>query len=135
MKSISAFTLLVKDYDEAIAYYTKILGFVLVEDTKIDDKKRWVMIAPSKCSTTKILLARAANNDQEKFVGNQSGGRVLLFLETNDFDEDYANFKKRGVDFQEAPRHEEYGTVVVFKDIYGNKWDLIQMCHKGYGEL
>ncbi len=131
MKCISAFTLLVKDYDEAIAYYTKTLGFTLIEDTKIDDKKRWVMIAPSECSITKIILARAANDEQEKFVGNQSGGRVLLFLETSNFDEDYANFKMQGVEFQEVPRHEDYGTVVVFKDIYGNKWDLIQPCPKG----
>ena len=117
--------MVVKDYDEAIAYYIEKLGFALVEDTDMGGGKRWVVVAPpgSQCS---LLLAKAANDEQFSRVGNQAGGRVFLFLHTDDFQRDYRAMKAQGVKFTEEPRYETYGTVVVFADLYGNKWDLIQ---------
>ena len=118
-------TLVVRDYDEAIAFYTQKLGFHLLEDTDLGGGKRWVRVTPpgSPCA---LLLARAANPRQEGAVGNQTGGRVFLFLHTDDFWRDYRAMQAAGVTFVEQPREEAYGTVVVFEDLYGNKWDLIQ---------
>ncbi|NER12352.1 VOC family protein [Leptobacterium flavescens] len=126
-RKIGALSLVVDDYDKAIAYYTEKLGFKLMEDIPLDEKKRWVLISPSgDTGTTDLLLARAADEEQKKAIGNQSGGRVFLFLHTDNFRRDYENMKAKGVSFLEEPRHESYGTVVVFEDLYGNKWDLIE---------
>ena len=120
---ITQVALVVRDYDEAIRFFTEALGFALVEDTP-QPGKRWVRVAPPG-GGTELLLARAATPAQQDAVGNQTGGRVFLFLRTDDFARDYARMKAHGVRFTEEPRHEEYGTVVVFLDLYGNKWDLI----------
>lgn len=122
---ISQVALLVRDYDEAVAFFTRALRFELLEDSPIGNGKRWVRVAPSAGAGGALLLARAATPEQERSVGNQSGGRVFLFLETDDFARDYAHMQAHGVRFTEEPRHEEYGTVAVFLDLYGNKWDLI----------
>ena len=123
--NLTHIALVVRDYDEAIAYFCDRLGFQLLEDTRISEHKRWVLVAPkgSQCS---ILLAKAKNEEEEKAIGNQTRGRVFLFLETDDFWRDYRSYQKQGVEFIELPREEDYGTVVVFQDLYGNKWDLIQ---------
>jgi catechol 2,3-dioxygenase-like lactoylglutathione lyase family enzyme len=118
--------LLVRDYDEAISYYTERLGFEIVEDSDLGDGKRWVLVAPPGSTETRLLLARAASNREASLIGNQTGGRVFLFLHTDDFQRDYAAFRARGVAFREMPREESYGTVAVFDDIYGNRWDLLQ---------
>jgi catechol 2,3-dioxygenase-like lactoylglutathione lyase family enzyme len=123
---IVAFALLVRDYDEAIAYFVERLGFRLLEDERRTAEKRWVRIAPPGADETGLLLARAATPAQQAAVGNQSGGRVLFLLHTDDFDRDYSAMKSKGIEFTEEPRNESYGRVVVFKDLYGNKWDLIQ---------
>lgn len=125
-QSIQSISLLVRDYDEAIAFFAGCLGFKLVEDTPLGDGKRWVLVAPPGDSGAALLLARAATAEQESRIGNQTGGRVFLFLQTDDFWRDYQQMKSRGVRFQEEPRQEPYGTVVVFLDLYGNKWDLVQ---------
>ena len=117
--------MVVHDYDEAIAWYTQVLGFELLEDTPRSPTKRWVVVAPRGARETGILLARAASDAQRAAIGNQTGGRVFLFLETDDFDRDFARMTERGVRFMEAPRDEEYGRVAVFEDLYGNRWDLI----------
>jgi len=122
---IASFALVVADYDEAIAYYTRALGFELREDAPRGDGKRWVVVAPPGAATT-ILLAKAADDIQVTRIGNQTGGRVSFFLHTDDFDRDFAAMTARGVRFAEAPRHEDYGTVAVFEDLYGNRWDLMQ---------
>lgn len=122
---ISQMALLVRDYDEAIAFFTHALRFELLEDSPLGNGKRWVRVAPPGGAGGALLLARAATPEQERSVGNQSGGRVFLFLETDDFARDYADMRAQGVRFTEEPRHEEYGSVVVFLDLYGNKWDLI----------
>ncbi len=119
--------LVVKDYDEAIAFYTQKLHFTLVEDSpRPEEHKRWVVIAPPGSSGTTLLLARASKPEQEAFIGNQTGGRVFLFLGTDDFDRDYADMKKNGVVFKREAHEEDYGKVAVFADLYGNLWDLIQ---------
>ena len=125
-QSIRAISLLVRDYDEAIAFFTGCLRFALVEDTPLGDGKRWVLVAPPGDNGAALLLARAASAEQESRIGNQTGGRVFLFLHTDDFWRDYKEMKSRGVRFVEEPRQEVYGTVVVFLDLYGNKWDLVQ---------
>lgn len=126
-QSIAHVALIVRDYDEAIAFYTKKLGFELVDDVDLPgDGKRWVVVAPPGASETSIVLAKAATPQQEAFIGDQTGGRVFLFLKTDDFERDYNAFKERGVRFLEAPRLEAYGTVAVFEDLYGNRWDLIE---------
>ncbi len=125
-KSIAYVTVLVRDYDEAIDYYTKKLGFTLIEDTKISERKRWVLVSPNKYSTS-LLLAKAANEEQKQFIGNQTGGRVFLFLQTNNFQKDYQTLKNNKINFLEQPRIEDYGIVAVFKDLYGNKWDLLEL--------
>jgi catechol 2,3-dioxygenase-like lactoylglutathione lyase family enzyme len=124
-QAIAAVTLVVQEYDEAIAFFRDCLGFVLVEDTPLDAEKRWVVVRP-KDGGTALLLARAANTQQAARVGDQTGGRVFLFLRTDDFWRDYNAMKSKGVQFIEEPRHEAYGTVVVFLDLYGNRWDLVQ---------
>ncbi len=125
MAHIAAFSLLVRDYDEAIAFYVGKLGFELSEDADRGGGKRWVRVTP-RGGQTSLLLARAATDEQRAAVGNQSGGRVWLFLETEDFDRDHAAFLTAGVHFRETPRREEYGVVAVFEDLYGNAWDLIE---------
>lgn len=126
-QSIGNITLVVENYDDAIEFYTKKLQFELVEDTDLGGEKRWVRIAPPNSIGSHLLLAKASNSEQFKSVGNQAGGRVFLFLQTNDFWRDYKFMKAKGVEFTEEPREEEYATVVVFKDLYGTKWDLLQL--------
>lgn len=126
MQTIGYITLVVRDYDEAIAFYTKALGFCVVEDTRLSESKRWVLVAPRGGKSPCLLLAKAATSEQETCIGNQTGGRVFLFLHTDNFNCDYTNMKARGVKFIEKPREESYGTVAVFEDLYGNKWDLLQ---------
>ena len=123
-RSFGAVAILVPDYAEAIDYFTGTLGFTLVEDTKLSDGKRWVLVSPG--SGTSLLLARADGERQRAAIGNQSDGRVFLFLTTDDFWRDYRTYLDRGVEFEEEPRDEEYGTVAVFRDRYGNRWDLIE---------
>jgi catechol 2,3-dioxygenase-like lactoylglutathione lyase family enzyme len=118
--------LLVHDYDEAIAFYTEKLGFELVTDTFLGPGKRWVLVAPVGSPSAALLLAKADGAEQQSRVGNQTGGRVFLFLNTDDFWRDYHQFVARGVVFQETPREEAYATVAVFADLYGNLWDLLQ---------
>lgn len=125
-QNVSAVTLLVPDYDEAIAFYVGRLGFRLVEDTPLSTTKRWVVVSPPGSTETGLLLAQADSEDQKTAIGNQTGGRVFLILKTDDFDRDYARFKQAGIEFLEAPRTEIYGKVVVFRDAFGNKWDLIE---------
>lgn len=123
---ISALSLVVPDYDQAIEFYVQKLGFELVEDTKLSETKRWVTIAPKGSNGTKLLLAKADGPKQEAAIGFQAGGRVFLFLQTDDFERDFSRYKELGVKFLEEPRHEPYGSVVVFQDPFGNKWDLIE---------
>lgn len=125
-QSIARIALVVRDYDEAIDYYVGVLGFRLIEDLTLSEEKRWVVVVPPGDSQTGLLLARAASPEQESRIGNQAGGRVFLFLHTDDFDRDYAAWSAKGVTFVEDPRNEEYGKVVVFEDLYGNRWDLIE---------
>lgn len=129
MQRLARLALLVRDYDEAIAWFTHALGFHVVEDMSMTAEKRWVVIAPSGGGEMSILLARAANPEQRATVGRQGGGRVFLFLHTDSFESDYAGMRERGVNFVEAPRDEPYGRVVVFEDLYGNRWDLVQRRH------
>ncbi len=123
---IAHIALVVKDYDEAIDFYTKKLDFILLEDTKIDEKKRWVMVAPPGAKECSLLLAKAANEEQAKSIGNQAGGRVFLFLFTDDFLRDYNKMIERKINFVRPPQDFEYGRVAVFEDLYGNRWDLIE---------
>jgi catechol 2,3-dioxygenase-like lactoylglutathione lyase family enzyme len=128
MLTLAAFTLLVEDYDPAIAYYCGVLGFKLVQDERLSAHKRWVKISPNASSKEmSIILARASDETQHAMIGRQGGGRVWLFLHTDDFWRDYHEWLKRGVHFIEAPRHESYGIVAVFEDLYQNRWDLIQV--------
>ena len=125
--SISLLALLVHDYDEAIAWFVERLGFRLLEDTPVSATKRWVRVAPPGAHPgTALLLARAATPEQAEHVGRQGGGRVFLFLDTDDFARDYAAFRARGVEFIEGPREEPYGRVAVLRDLYGNRWDLVE---------
>ena len=122
-------TLLVRDYNEALAFFTNAIGFRVIEDTPLDEGKRWLLVAPPGSNGTSLLLAEAATPEQIASVGNQTGGRVFLFLHTDDFWRDYRQMKERAVKFLEAPREEAYGTVAVFADLYGNKWDLLEPKH------
>ena len=122
---IAYFALVVRNYDEAIDWYTRVLGFDLVEDTPLG-AKRWVRVAPKGSRETSLLLAQASSDRQHDRIGDQTGGRVGFFLHTDDFARDYAAMRERGVAFVESPREEGYGTVVVFEDLYGNRWDLIE---------
>lgn len=125
-QSIATTALLVIDYDEAIAFYCDRVGFELVADTPLGGGKRWVVVAPAGSPGAQLLLARADGPEQAASVGNQGGGRVMFFLNTTDFAHDHATMLARGVRFLEEPRYEPYGTVAVFVDLYGNKWDLIE---------
>ncbi|PZG35765.1 hypothetical protein C2D64_01685 [Listeria ivanovii] len=126
-QSIVHIALVVKDYDEAIQFYTEKLNFELVEDTyQSEQDKRWVVVAPPNSRGTKILLARASKPIQTDFIGNQAGGRVFLFLGTDDFYRDYNNMIEKGIEFVREPKTADYGEVAVFKDLYGNLWDLVQ---------
>lgn len=125
-QSLALVTLVVRDYDEAIAWYTQTLGFELREDTPLGGGKRWVTVAPRGGDGTALLLAQAADERQRERVGDATGGRVAFFLHTDDFARDHAAMQARGVRFTEAPRREAYGTVAVFEDLYGNRWDLLE---------
>ena len=118
---------MVRDYDEAISFFTKKLDFRLVEDTVVGEGQRWVLVSPPGSRGASLILAKASTPEQASRIGNQTGGRVFLFLHTDDFWGDYAQMKARGINFRESPREETYGTVVVFEDLYGNKWDLLQL--------
>ena len=126
-QSIGQLSLLVRNYDEAINFYVQTLGFTLVEDSYIPDQdKRWVIVAPPGSIESRLLLARASNEEQSTRIGNQTGGRVFLFLFTDDFWRDFESYKTKGVVFVREPKKEPYGTVAVFQDLYGNLWDLLQ---------
>lgn len=126
-QSITKVSLVVDNYDDAIAFYTQKLQFELVEDIDLGKGKRWVVVAPKNGTGSSLLLAQASNEEQKAAVGNQTGGRVFLFLETNDFWRDHKAMCEQGVVFDEEPRVEAYGTVAVFNDLYGTKWDLLQL--------
>jgi len=123
---LGAVTLLVSSYDEGLDFYVRTLGFDLIEDTQLSPDKRWVLVAPPGSRETRLLLAQAASDVQLAAVGKQAGGRVFLFLHTDDFRRDHARYAASGVRFLEAPREESYGTVAVFEDPFGNQWDLLQ---------
>ena len=125
-QTVGHIALVVRNYDEAIAFYTKSLGFRLVEDTDLGEGKRWVLVAPADSQGTNLLLAQASTPEQASSIGNHTGGRVFLFLHTDDFWRDYRAISGHGVKFVREPRDEAYGTVAVFEDLYGNLWDLIQ---------
>lgn len=125
-RSIFQMTLVVKNYDEAIEFYTQKLNFILVEDTKLSETKRWVRISPSKDASFTLLLAQAVNDEQEKAIGNQTGGRVFLFMHTDDLQREYDLFTKNGVKIIREISQEEFGKVFVFVDLYGNLWDIIE---------
>jgi catechol 2,3-dioxygenase-like lactoylglutathione lyase family enzyme len=126
-QSIGLVSLVVRDYDEALAFYIGVLGFTLVEDTEVPEQgKRWVVVAPPGASDCRLLLARAATPEQQARVGNQTGGRVFLFLHTDDFWRDYHAYTAKGVTFVRPPKDEAYGTVAVFTDLHGNLWDLLE---------
>lgn len=124
---IAQFALVVRDYDEAIEFYTQKLGFELVEDTELNEVKRWVVIKPNGSGSCAILLAKAANEEQQSRIGNQTGGRVFMFLYTDDIDRDYDNLLKHNVTIVRLPEVQPHGKVCVFADLYGNLWDLIQV--------
>lgn len=126
MQFLAHIALLVNDYDEAIAFFTQKLHFDLIEDTALSDSKRWVLVAPPGAKECCILLAKAANDLQRSRVGNQTGGRVFLFLYTDNFDRDYQNLLNNNIPIVRPPTLEPYGTVAVFEDLYGNYWDLIE---------
>ncbi|MCB8944107.1 MAG: VOC family protein [Ardenticatenaceae bacterium] len=127
-QNIVHIALVVADYDEAIAFYVDTLGFDLIEDTFIEaQNKRWVIVAPPGSTGTQLLLARAVGAEQTARIGNQTGGRVFLFLNSDDFWRDYERYKAKGVEFVRDPQEENYGTVAVFKDLYGNLWDLLEL--------
>ena len=127
-QSIIHVALVVRDYEEAIDFYTKKLNFELIEDTYIQEQdKRWVVVAPPNSYGTNILLAKASKEKQKDFIGNQTGGRVFLFLSTDDFWRDYNDMIAKGIEFLRQPQEHEYGTVAVFKDLYGNLWDLLEL--------
>lgn len=125
-QSIAHIALVVRDYDEAIQFYTQKLNFRLVEDTALTDLKRWVLLAPPGSDGCQLLLAKASTPEQQNRIGNQTGGRVFLFLHTDDFWRDYKSMTEKGISFVRQPVEEAYGTVAVFSDLYGNQWDLIE---------
>jgi catechol 2,3-dioxygenase-like lactoylglutathione lyase family enzyme len=127
MQTLGHVALVVRDYDEALAFFTRKLNFTVVEDTRLSETKRWVLVAPPGSQGTSLLLARAATPEQTSRIGNQTGGRVFLFLHTDDFWRDYREMTERKVKFIRAPREEPYGIVAVFEDLYGNQWDLLQL--------
>jgi catechol 2,3-dioxygenase-like lactoylglutathione lyase family enzyme len=123
---IAHMALVVENYDDAIKFYTEKLNFTLIEDTKLSETKRWVLVSPKGSGGCQLLLAQAANDEQKSRIGNQTGGRVFLFLFTDDFWRDYNEYRAKGVEFVRDPVKESYGTVAVFQDLYGNLWDLIE---------
>lgn len=125
-QSIAHIALVVDDYDEAIKFYTEKLDFTLIEDTPQSDTKRWVLVAPKGAQECSLLLAKGVGEEQRSRIGNQTGGRVFLFLRTDDFWRDYENYRSKGINFVREPKTEEYGTVAVFEDLCGNLWDLIE---------
>lgn len=126
-QSLGLVSVVVRDYDEALSFYVDTLGFLLVEDSVVSEQnKRWVVVAPPGATESRLLLARASDPQQVERIGHQTGGRVFLFLYTDDFDRDYARYKAKGVSFTGPPKVEPYGKVVVFEDLYGNLWDLLQ---------
>ena len=125
-QKLAHIAIVVNDYDEAIKFYTEKLHFKLLEDTKLSDTKRWVLISPRGFGDCNLLLARAANDEQKSRIGNQTGGRVFLFLHTDNFKRDYKNLQDQGIKIVREPSVESYGTVAVFEDLYGNLWDLIE---------
>lgn len=125
-QTLAHIALVVRNYDEAITFYTRVLGFNLIEDTDLGGGKRWVLVAPPGSTGASLLLAQAASPEQASRIGNQTGGRVFLFLHTDDFWRDYRLLQSRTVQFVRDPKEEEYGTVAVFADLYGNLWDLIE---------
>ena len=127
MQTLGHVALVVRDYDEALAFFTRTLNFRVIEDTCLSEEKRWVLVAPPGSQGTSLLLARAATPEQVSRIGNQTGGRVFLFLHTDDFWRDYREMTARKVKFIRPPREEPYGTVAVFEDLYGNQWDLLQL--------
>lgn len=129
MNTLGMIAIVVDEYDLAIAHYVNDLGFKLIEDKPMSPEKRWVVVAPSS-EGARILLAKAANEQQKAAIGNSTGGRVGFFMYTTNFVDTYQSYKSKGIEFLEQPRHETYGQVVVFKDKYGNKWDLIESTHK-----
>ncbi|WP_299533163.1 VOC family protein [Ulvibacterium sp.] len=134
-QKIAHIALVVRDYDEAITFYTQKLDFVLLEDTQLSEEKRWVLLAPPGAKDCCLLLAKAANEEQRQSIGNQSGGRVFLFLFTDDFWRDYHKMVNRKINFLRPPKEEEYGKVAVFEDLYGNKWDLLEPSRINKGVL
>jgi|SRR5579859_6460204 len=126
MSNVGLVTVVIRDYDEAIRFYVGALGFDLIEDTELGGGKRWVTVAPRGARGASLLLARADNDSQRARIGDQTGGRVFLFLYTDDIEADHDRMRAAGVTFVEPPRHDAYGTVAVFEDLYGNRWDLIQ---------
>ena len=131
-QSLGLVALVVRDYDEALEFFVGKLGFLLIEDTFVPEQsKRWVVVSPPGASESRLLLALASSPEQQAHVGAQTGGRVFLFLYTDDFSRDYERYKASGVEFVRPPRQEPYGTVAVFKDLYGNLWDLVQLEQKG----
>ena len=125
-RRLAALALIVPDYDQAISYYVETLGFRLIEDTALSASKRWVLISPGNKNSCNLLLAKATTAEQQAAIGNQAGGRVFLVLYTDNFDRDYQSYKMKDVTFLEEPRSESYGKVVVFQDMFGNKWDLLE---------
>lgn len=132
---IAHIALMVKDYDEAIEFYTKKLDFLLIEDTKLSEEKRWVIVAPKGAKECCLLLAKAANAEQEKSIGNQTGGRVFLFLFTDNFQRDYERMIEKKIKFIRQPEQMDYGKVAVFEDLYGNLWDLLEPNENNKGLL
>ncbi|BDS11370.1 VOC family protein [Aureispira anguillae] len=132
---IAHIALVVKEYDEALQFYTEKLDFTIIEDTKLSETKRWVVIAPPGAEECCLLLAKAADKEQEKAIGNQTGGRVFLFLFTDDFWRDYQKMLDRGIHFVRPPKEEPYGRVAVFEDLYGNLWDLLEPNEQNKGVL
>ncbi|MEL7118323.1 MAG: VOC family protein [Bacteroidota bacterium] len=132
---IAHIALVVKDYDEAIDFYVNSLDFELIEDTVLNEDKRWVVVSPKGAKECSLLLAKAANEEQAKSIGNQTGGRVFLFLFTDDFWRDYNKYLRRGITFIRPPKEEPYGIVTVFEDLYGNKWDLLEPNNRNKGVL
>jgi catechol 2,3-dioxygenase-like lactoylglutathione lyase family enzyme len=126
-QSLALVAIVVRDYDEAIDFYTRVLDFTLVEDTfQPEQNKRWVVVSPPGATESRLLLARASNEEQQSRIGDQTGGRVFLFLHTDDFQRDYDRYRAAGVEFVRPPTEQSYGTVAVFKDLYGNLWDLVE---------
>jgi catechol 2,3-dioxygenase-like lactoylglutathione lyase family enzyme len=126
-QQIAHIALVVEDYDDAIKFYTEKLNFTLIEDTVLSESKRWVLVAPKGSAECSLLLAKGVGDEQKSRIGNQTGGRVFLFLKTDDFWRDYKNMQNQGIKFTRDPKKEDYGTVAVFADLYGNLWDLIEL--------